>query len=368
MSTDAAEPTKKVIAHCIYCPNPPDGQEHWLNRSLGTFQGNTFLTGRICDECNKNFGRTLDLDFARSGHTGMIRQVLGIKGRSSHDAKNVFDYKASQVEPPIQLFHLDGDNLKPVLQDAVGQNPDGTFKATQARSLTIETADGEQHELRFPRGWGAEQLRKAAESRGLIGGRPVSAHVAPPETMEQFIESAKPLIREVFGPFNIEVRITRTDDPSAPIVQTLMRFNLGPEYRRALAKIAFHYFLWACPQIGGDEPEFADLIAYIRDGVGDVNDFVRRVDPLVTRTAEGEGHVGHVLATVPLDAGLMVQAHFFSLKVGPTFPSFVVRLGAIPTSLPAGWRSVHAASYREGVEGHDGVLIDLVASGEVEGL
>lgn len=365
--TDAAQPTKKVIAHCIYCPNPPDGQEHWLNRSLGTFKGNSYLTGRICDACNKTFGRTIDLEFARTGHTGMFRQLLGIKGRSSHEAKNVFDYKASHTEPPIQLFHLDGDELKPVLQDAVGQNADGTLKGTVARLLVIETTDGKQEELRFPKGWDAEQLRRAVEARGLINGRPVAAHVAPPETTEEFIASVKPIIREVFGPFAMDVRITRTDDPIAPVVPTLMRFNLGPEYRRALAKIAFHYLLWACPPVGGDEPEFGNLISYIRDGVGEVSNFVKRVDALVTRTGEdGEGNNGHVLATVPLDAGLLVQVHFFSLKVGPTFPSFVVRLGAIPASLPTGWRSLHAAAYREGIAGHDGVLIDLLAEGEVD--
>jgi hypothetical protein len=52
-----AQPNKKVIANCVYCSNPPNGQEHWLNRSLGKFAGNTFLTGRICTPCNIKFGK-----------------------------------------------------------------------------------------------------------------------------------------------------------------------------------------------------------------------------------------------------------------------------------------------------------------------
>jgi integrase len=77
-------------------------QEHWLNRSLGKFAGNTFLTGRICTPCNVRFGGTIDLELARTAHTGVTRQVLGIEGRASHERKNVFEYKASQQEPPVQ--------------------------------------------------------------------------------------------------------------------------------------------------------------------------------------------------------------------------------------------------------------------------
>ena len=63
---------KKVIANCVYCSNPPNGQEHWLNRSLGTFAVNTLLIGRICTPCNVAFGGTIDLELARTAHTGVI--------------------------------------------------------------------------------------------------------------------------------------------------------------------------------------------------------------------------------------------------------------------------------------------------------
>ena len=152
--SEAAQPVKKLIASCIYCPKPPDGEEHWLNRSLGKFDGNTYLTGRICTPCNEDLGRTIDQALAREGQTGMFRQVLGIQGRSRHEKANVFDYKASQLEPPLQTFHLDADAETPVFQDAVGLNPDGTLKAVEARQLVVETADGKHHSLRFPRGWG----------------------------------------------------------------------------------------------------------------------------------------------------------------------------------------------------------------------
>jgi hypothetical protein len=63
--------SKKVIATCVYCPNPPNGQEHWLNRSLGTFAGNTYLSGRICTPCNGELGETIDRELIRLGHVGV---------------------------------------------------------------------------------------------------------------------------------------------------------------------------------------------------------------------------------------------------------------------------------------------------------
>ena len=64
--------SSKLIDNCIYCPNPPDGREHWLNRGLGTFHGNTLLTGRICTPCNVELGGTIDLELLRSGPLGNI--------------------------------------------------------------------------------------------------------------------------------------------------------------------------------------------------------------------------------------------------------------------------------------------------------
>jgi hypothetical protein len=349
---------KKIITACVYCPNPPDGQEHWLNRSLGTFRGNTLLTDRLCTPCNEQYGRTIDLEVARSGPSGVFKQVLGIEGRRGHQRKNVFEYKASQLEPPVQVFQVDGDDLKPLLHDAIGQAEDGSLISTEGRVLVIAMPDGE-HRLRFPRGWGEAQLRAAVEARGLSGGRLVAAHVPAPETVVEFEAASTTVIRAVFGAFEINVYTTRTNDPAAPVVQTLLRFNLSPEFLRGVAKMAFHYFLWACPTLGGDEPEFANLKAFIRDGVGEPTDFIRKTDSLVDRipTDDGsKGNNGHVFASLALDGQLIVQAHLFSLAIGPEFPTFLVRLGPRPEGFQADWQTAHVAAYRDGIAGHDGIL------------
>lgn len=356
---------KKAITTCIYCINSPDGQEHWLNRSLGKFQGNSLLTGRICTPCNEKLGGTIDLELARTGHSGVFRQVLGIEGRASHERKNVFEYKASHTEPPVQTFRVDGDNLTPMFQDAVALNADGTLKATEGRLLVVATADGQEHELRFPKSWGQAQLRAAVEARGLLGARPVKAHVPGPETLAEFEAVATPVIRAVFGAFVIDVYTTDLDNAAAPVVPMLLRFNLSREYLRAVAKVALHYFLWSCPQVGGDESDFSSVKAFIRNDVGEPMDVLRKADSLIDRIPTshgGPGDHGHAFTSVvSADRQLLVQVHLFSLNVGPSFPTFVVRLGDRPDALPADWRSAHIAVYQSNIPGHDGILKRLCA-------
>jgi hypothetical protein len=351
---------RKRIDQCIYCPNPPDGREHWLNRSLGTFHGNTLLTDRICTPCNVELGGTIDLELLRSGHTGMTRQVLGIGGRPGHEKKNVFEYRASQLEPPVQVFHQQNGDWQPVLEQAIAKNPDGTLRAIQARALTIDTEAGKQT-MPFPRGWGEKQLRAAAEARGLLGGKLVSAHVPPPETVEEFVAASRDMLRAVFGPFEMDVYRTRFDGEVGPVEQTLVRFNLSPAFLRAVAKVSFHYFLWACPHIGGDEPEFEKIRSFVRRGLGEPSDFLSMNDSLVDRipAEQGPGSDCHAFAAFCLDAGVIVQAHFFSQAVGPAFPTFVIRLGERPESLVKSWRRVHVAAYSDEFLGHDGVLREL---------
>jgi hypothetical protein len=329
---------KKVLASCIYCQNPPDGNEHWLNRGFGTFQGNTYLTGRICTACNVYFGGTIDLELLRSGHTGVQRQLLGIAGRRNHDPRNVFDYKSSEPEPPVQILRPGASGLMPVLEQGIGRNPDGTLLGMQRRVLTVATVNGNV-ELPFPKGWGEHQLRALAAERGVLDGRPVAMHVPPPETLEQFKESSSAIIRAVFGPFDLNASTTRPDGEVGPIEPTIIRFTLGPAYPRGIAKVAFHYFLWACPQVGGDEPEFSAIRAYIRNAIGEPDTFVFHSESFVERPSDGRpGHDCHAFSTLSVGTDLVATVILFSQPVGPQLPAYAVHLGRRPAALPATWQ------------------------------
>lgn len=350
----------RILTRCIYCPRPPDGEEHWLPRSFGAFRGNSLLKGRICTECNARLGRTLDQELIRTGHTGMTRQLLGISGRSGQPSTNVFEYKAAQLEKPIEAESASIVPGKLVPIQAVGRNPDGTLKSVQQRTLTIATAEGDCI-LVFPRAWRAQQLRDAAAARGLLGGKVIRAHAAPPETATEFVAASRDVIREVFGPGPIDVYETRLEAPMAETEYRRVRFNLSREYVRAVSKVAFHYFLWACPWIGGDEAEFEGIRRFVSDGQGDESEFLQRHECLVDRTGvkEGAGPDCHMFVAHANDREVLVTLHFFSQPAGPEFPSFCARLGARPEAMPARWLRGHIAHYLEGIPGHVGELREL---------
>jgi hypothetical protein len=290
----------------------------------------------------------------------MTRQLLGISGRSGQRPANVFEYKAAQLEKPIEAESASvvPGHLIPI--QAVGRNPDGTLKSVQQRTLTIATTKGERV-LVFPRAWGAKQLRDAAAARDLLGGKVIQAHAAPPETAAEFVAASLGVIREVFGSSPIDVYETKLDAPMGDTEYRRMRFNLSPEYLRAVAKLAFHYFLWACPWIGGDESEFDGIRGFVTDGNGDAHEFLQRHECLVDRTnvkdrVDPDCHMFVVFAN---DRELLVTLHFFSQPTGPEFPSFGARLGARPDAVPVGWLRGHIAHYSDGIPGHAGELREL---------
>jgi hypothetical protein len=290
----------------------------------------------------------------------MTRQLLGIAGRSGQPSTNVFEFRAAQLEKPIEAESASIVTGQLVPIQAVGRNPDGTLKTVQQRTVTIATAEGE-HVLVFPRAWGATQLRDAAAARGLLGGKVVRAHAAPPETGDEFVAASLEAIREVFGSGPIDVYQTRLDAPTAETEYRRVRFNLSREYLRAVVKLAFHYFLWTCPSVGGDESEFEAVRAFVNEGQGDEHEFLQRHDCLVDRSAAKEGADPdcHMFVAFANDRELVVTLHFFSQPVGPEFPSFDVRLGARPDAVPVGWCRGHIAQYSDDIPGHAGELREL---------
>lgn len=353
-------PRAKTLTRCIYCPRPPDGDEHWLPRSFGAFRGNSLLKGRICADCNARLGRTLDQELIRTGHTGMMRQLLGISGRSGQPAANVFEYRAAQLERPIEAEAASIVAGQLIPTQAIGRNPDGTLKSVQQRTVTILATEGARV-LVFPRAWGADQLRDAAAVRGLLGGKVIQAHVPRPETIEDFLAASLDAIREVFGSGPIDIYETQLDAPTGEIEYRLVRFNLSREYLRAIAKVAFHYFLWTCPSIGGDEPEFDGIRGFVSDGGGDHHDFLQRRECLVDRAgvADGAGPDCHMFCAFATEGEVLVTLHLFSQPAGPEFPSFAVRLGARPAVISATWLRGHIAHYSQGIPGHAGELREL---------
>jgi hypothetical protein len=355
-----------VLERCIYCVEPPDGEEHWLPRSLGTFQHNTMLKGRICRQCNNLLGRTVDNELANSGPTGMLRQALNIAGRSGDRRKNAFEYKVSRAEPPIQVVSRQlGDGAAAPLQ-AFGMNPDGTLNTVQMRSLYVETSEGKRQHVAFPKGWSTDVLRRALSERGLTGAKLLSCHVAPPETADEFLTASTPILRDVFQAIaGTPVYVTDLRGEVLPTEYGPIRFELSREYVRGVAKVAFHHLLWASSHVLGNEPEFEPVRRFIRYDEGEMDQFVSRHDSLLDRVSVEQGGISnhvHVFAVGASATEILSHVHFFSGAAGPDLPTYVVRIGSRPDCVPEGWSRAHLARYfDEPVGGHAGELREMYA-------
>jgi hypothetical protein len=53
--------------------------------------------------------------------------------------------------------------------------------------------------------------------------------------------------------------------------------------------VAFHYFLWTCPWIGGDESEFDRIRGFVSNGDGDEHEILQRHECLVDRSGVKDG-------------------------------------------------------------------------------
>ena len=74
-------------------------------------------------------------------------------------------------------------------------------------------------------------------------------------------------------------------------VEAEMRALISSEYKRAIAKIAFHFLLHECPVYSGLEDEFDALKAFIHAGQGDGDRFVQAIrEPFLQALKQG-GHL-----------------------------------------------------------------------------
>jgi hypothetical protein len=169
------------------------------------------------------------------------------------------------------------------------------------------------------------------------------------------------LLGQVFGPCSFDVfggqgemtRQTLATDAAVSVA-----------YFRAVAKVAFHYFLWACPVLKGNEPSLAPLRSFILDGIGPWRDFVEFDAPqflpwLQKRMVPVRTSHYFYASLTPEEATATVQ--FF---VGPDLstPSRV-QLASNPLAIQAQMYTCHQARYFDNnadrADGHDGELITI---------
>jgi hypothetical protein len=79
---------------CIYCKRDNsattfEGVEHVIPEAFGTFGSETPTLDCVCDECNRDFGMTIDIYLARETVEGVVRYRKGISSSEVRPQKHL---------------------------------------------------------------------------------------------------------------------------------------------------------------------------------------------------------------------------------------------------------------------------------------
>jgi hypothetical protein len=271
---------------CLYCPNQGDSLEHPLPAALGEFDGAPLLESRICISCNNKRLGLLDEQLSRCGPEAVLRRFFGVQGRATHEKVNPH-YRGSAGGRRLEMKAFDtAMGIEVELECLQGQ-------VRQSRQLVVVEASGKTHHLPIPPDLrDPEVLRKSYQNLGVTQPVDVRLIYDPEERiwLEPLIKAAWPaaaFVERGLGARNYEDG-------------AVVKLELTDRYFRAIAKIAFHYFLTQFPTFTGLEPCFTDIKHFIIEGgIDRVNTFIgERHSPLLGQMMAGgrpDGWIAHVL-------------------------------------------------------------------------
>lgn len=246
---------------CIYCCKEFDhthGQgDHIISGQLGEFR-NDLRFRRICPACNSKIGRS-EQQFLQCGPEAFFRMVvqpaLRRRRQSGRSARG-----ALGMPPPKSVIRLGdhGELVKPV--------PGDHHAVTHVDHIVIHGKDGSQLEVRLFRGMRPEQLQEKVAAPSITEFNTAWLHCdeATCAEFQALVQAAWPQVR---------LRELAPTEPGAYKVAGRITFTFSDHYFRAIAKIAFHYYLVHTRRgLRGDESGFDPIRQFIMDG-GDTAPF-----------------------------------------------------------------------------------------------
>jgi hypothetical protein len=247
---------------CIYCnERDADSEEHSFPAALGmdSIKGFATLKGKLCKGCNGEIGK-IEEQFLRCSLEAFFRYLLKIEGRKNHDKINPY-HRGSSGGKPIKAEINTPDSLDIFLCEPANDSGDFTY----SYQITLKDSDGNFHRIIVPDSVNSsESLDKLLASKEMSKLEFHSAIIDPDR--KHIIE----------GISNLKGKSINWDD--MPMEhhgkkELLITFEYTDKYFRAIAKIAFHYFLQYFEHYSGNEKEFEGIKAFIMQG-GKVNEWV----------------------------------------------------------------------------------------------
>ncbi len=304
-------PEKKSTSKCIYCNSFQDlcRSSHTVSRCLGTFKNQPTLRYKVCKKCEEAIGKCEHI-LAKCAPEALLKANLGIKGRHEKSTspfrtkqaghgplkmkikypgtdyemlvEPIGDGKNCQISPHIEIRDANGNKKQIIIED-----PD-SLTANKLKQLIFSTEIKNPTKV-WPRMQNNEQVDKIfdlLDECGLYGSEEMAEDIKP---FEGIVKAGGQIIWD-------ERRL------------------------RAIAKIAFHYYLnYNSFEHSGYEDLFMPIRDFIRYGKGNLKDFIiEKKGYFVEQLKRGwkPQTYGHIIAATVNDRFINVKIQLF---VGPNY-------------------------------------------------
>jgi hypothetical protein len=292
---------------CIYCgryfnPNRGEGDHIQSGALFGEFEGDVRFRG-ACQKCNNSFSPYEQI-LAQATPLGFMRGIVNPTRRRRKSGIRQRGAKGSKAPQFIAWASDHGELVEP-LSDPQNVQP--------VDRLTIQDEDGSEHYVRLYAGMPADKLRADFAQCGSKNPKLIfcSFDLSNEAIFKKLLEEVSPEYRWMDRP-DTEVGVKR--------VRGRTIFQFSTDAYRAIAKIAFHYYLVHNRRgYRGDEPQFSEVRQYIKKG-GEHEQFFDRAGPSVAMPF-GETSPGcvtlpaswcHVLAAHEVDKNVVVNMRLFA--------------------------------------------------------
>jgi hypothetical protein len=319
-------------ARCIYCGSPFDNArgegDHVVPAALGEFANLRRFRG-MCLGCNNDIGKS-EAQLLRCGPEAFMARVAIPPQRRGGEGKA---WSGAMGAPPPEMFtHRHGAKLivRPIMGDPLNRE--------LVDCIDVIDQHGNHHPIQIFKGMSAVSIRQRIKAL-RIDGR-FNVHFSVSAENGAWFDG----IADELWPDADRTEFPMTDVGCSPGWGSVA-FSMHDHYFRALAKMAFHWYLcYNKSGVRGDEPEFAALRQFILDG-GDPAPFfpAPHESPVYFGVPFGEDLGGgvvsssqwcHLLAADDTQNWIIVCLHMF---IGPGYvnPPHYIALGQTPTTLRA---------------------------------
>lgn len=253
-------------SECIYCGTSQNlcRRSHIVPRCLGTFKNQSTLRYKVCRDCEEAIGKCEDI-LAKCAPEALLKANLGIKGRHK---KSTSPFRRKHAgHGPIEMKIKYPDTDYEMLVEPLGDGKNCQI----VPHIEISDANGNKKQIIIedPDFLTAKELIKKIFSTEIKNPVKVWPRMQNNEQVDRIIE----LLKEC-GLYTSE-EMAEDIKPFEGIVKAEGQTTWDERRFRAIAKIAFHYYLnYNNFKHTGYEDLFIHIRDFVRYGKNNLKDFV----------------------------------------------------------------------------------------------